>query len=145
MDNLSKIPEFPDFSDIFKKLSTLTSGFVGCERRFPHFFLLMWRTRVFRMIFLRKIFLSSLFCTKIQKSFGLLSCFMAFGCSMESPSISHLNSCLVRSLASDALRGHWNLPAPSSLFERSTKPSRSKYKALILLQFLPQKRYIAFE
>ena len=61
-----------------------------------------------------------------QKSFDRMSGCIAFGWSIESPSISHRNSCLVRSFASDELRGHWNLPVPSNLFDIKTKPSFSK-------------------
>ena len=85
----------------------------------------------------KKIF--SLFCTKDQKSFFPLEGWIAFGCSMDSPSRSQRYSCLVRGRTSDEVLGHWNLPDSRRLY-KSTNPVLSKYNALILSALLLQKR-----
>lgn len=53
-------------------------------------------------------------CSLFEPFFLLSVTPIALGWSMERPSRSHLNCCLVRSLASEGDRGHWNLPVPSS-------------------------------
>ena len=73
-----------------------------------------------------------------QKSFDSDD-LIAFGWSIVSPSISHLNSCLDRLRTSDAFRGHWYLPSSRRLYKRQ-KPSLSLCKAFILSHLLPQNR-----
>lgn len=68
------------------------------------------------VIILKKVFSFSMFFTKGQNSFFCGDVRIALGWSMASPSISQRNSWRVRSLASEALRGHWNRPFPSRRF-----------------------------
>ena len=106
VDNHSKISEFIDFSDIFERLSTFTADVLWAVNMDLLILSNQCGKLIFVALFTPKKFLKFYVLHKNQKSFGLLSCFIALGCSMDNPSISHLNSCLVRSFASDALRGH---------------------------------------
>ena len=87
---------------------------------------------------LEKFFQFLCFAQWVQKS-RFLHGRIAFGWSMDNPSNSHLNSCLVNGRTSDGVFGHWNFPL-SSLFCKRTNPSLSKYKALSMLCFRPQNR-----
>lgn len=78
-----------------------------------------------------------------QKDFFWVMDLMAFGCSIDNPSISHRNSCLVSGCTSEASFGHWKRPL-SSRFRYKTNPSLSKCKALIVFFFRPQNRKRAF-
>ena len=68
------------------------------------------------LIFYIKKFFNFGFLDKNQKSFFSLEGRMTFGWSIARPSISQRNSCLVKSLASEALRGHWKRPFSSRRF-----------------------------
>ena len=63
----------------------------------------------------------------------------AFGCSIDSPSISHRYCWCVIVLTSSLFFGHRNLPSSNLLYKRRN-PSPSQYKPLILSFFLPQNR-----